>query len=174
MDYGREHFGQPAAPVHENQSGHFFDTSAYLAQHQHQHRQEDDASSIDTLQRGLRERPPPTDNGISTEAPDERFRLGYVDVVCLILNRMIGSGIFNTPQKVMSGTQSSGASLLFWFFGVIYAMAGMHVYIEFGLNVPRIVYGGVEQSVPRSGGDLNYVCCSAPLSPYFFILHGPV
>lgn len=62
-----------------------------------------------------------------------------------------------TPQTVMKGTHSTGASLLFWFAGVVYALAGMHVYIEYGLNVPRIVYKGVEQSVPRSGGDLNYV-----------------
>lgn len=33
----------------------------------------------------------------------------------------------------------------------------MHVYIEYGLNVPRYVIEGVEQAVPRSGGDLHYL-----------------
>ncbi|KAH7166313.1 amino acid permease-domain-containing protein [Dactylonectria macrodidyma] len=57
----------------------------------------------------------------------------------------------------MQGTHSTGASLLLWFAGIIYCLSGMHVYIEYGLNVPRYVINGVEQSVPRSGGDLNYL-----------------
>lgn len=130
------------------------------------HRQrQDDESSMDTLRRGLRDRDTSRDNGIVTDAPGEQFRLGYIDVVCLILNRMIGSGIFMAPLKVMVGTQSTGASLLFWLAGVVYAFSGMHVYIEFGLNVPRIIFKGVEQSVPRSGGDLHYVSHSS------FLIH---
>jgi hypothetical protein len=31
------------------------------------------------------------DNRILTHAPEERFRLGYLDVMCLVINRMIGS-----------------------------------------------------------------------------------
>lgn len=57
----------------------------------------------------------------------------------------------------MIGTGSTGASLLFWFAGIPYCLAGAHVYVEYGLNVPRYVIDGVEQSVPRSGGDLHYV-----------------
>lgn len=64
----------------------------------------------------------------------------------------------------MRGTQSTGASLLFWVAGIIYCLCGMHVYIEYGLNVPRYVINGIEQSVPRSGGDLNYVS-STPAPP---------
>lgn len=30
-------------------------------------------------------------NGIVTHAPKESFRLGYFDVFCLVINRMIGS-----------------------------------------------------------------------------------
>ncbi|KAF7561456.1 hypothetical protein G7046_g2689 [Stylonectria norvegica] len=96
-------------------------------------------------------------NQIVTFAPKERFRLGYFDVTCLVLNRMIGTGIFNSPQRVMQGTHSTGASLLLWFAGIIYCLAGTHVYIEYGLNVPRYTIEGIEQSVPRSGGDLNYL-----------------
>lgn len=57
----------------------------------------------------------------------------------------------------MQGTQSTGVSLLFWFLGIVYCLAGTHVYIEYGLNVPRYIINGREQSVPRSGGDLNYL-----------------
>lgn len=57
----------------------------------------------------------------------------------------------------MQGTNSTGASLLLWLAGIIYCLSGVHVYIEYGLNVPRYTINGVEQSVPRSGGDLNYL-----------------
>ena len=57
----------------------------------------------------------------------------------------------------MQGTHSTGASLLLWFAGIVYCLAGTHVYIEYGLNVPRYFINGLEQSVPRSGGDLNYL-----------------
>ncbi|EGY15576.1 high-affinity methionine permease [Verticillium dahliae VdLs.17] len=96
-------------------------------------------------------------NGIVTYAPKERFRLGYFTVCCLVINRMIGTGIFMSPQRVIQGTMSTGASLLFWVAGIIYCICGTHVYIEYGLNIPRYVINGVEQSVPRSGGDLNYL-----------------
>lgn len=58
----------------------------------------------------------------------------------------------------MIGTNSPGITLLFWFFGVLWCLAGTHVYLEYGLNVPRYVVDGIEQSIPRNGGDLNYVC----------------
>ncbi len=96
-------------------------------------------------------------NQIITYAPKERFRLGYFDVICLILNRTIGTGIFNSPQRVMAGTGSTSVSLLFWFVGIVYCFAGTHVYCEYGLSVPRYTVNGLEQAVPRSGGDLNYV-----------------
>ncbi|KAK2023206.1 high-affinity methionine permease [Colletotrichum zoysiae] len=96
-------------------------------------------------------------NGIVTHAPKEGFRLGYFDVSCLVINRMIGTGIFMSPQRVMRGTGSVGASLLLWFAGIIYCLCGTHVYIEYGMNVPRYIIDGVESSVPRSGGDLIYL-----------------
>lgn len=114
-----------------------------------------DDDTPDPIAAGLNESP--VSDEIVTEAPAPRFRLTTLDVVCLVLNRMIGSGIFMTPHKVMAQTKSTGVALLFWFAGVLYALAGMHIYIEYGLNVPRVLFGGREQSVPRSGGDLNYV-----------------
>ncbi|GKT54393.1 high-affinity methionine permease [Colletotrichum tofieldiae] len=96
-------------------------------------------------------------NNIVTHAPKEGFRLGYFDVSCLVINRMIGTGIFMSPQRVMRGTRSVGASLLIWVAGIIYCLCGTHVYIEYGLNVPRYIIDGVESSVPRSGGDLVYL-----------------
>ncbi|PGH13061.1 hypothetical protein AJ79_03898 [Helicocarpus griseus UAMH5409] len=96
-------------------------------------------------------------NAIVTNAPEESFRLGRFDVGCLVINRMIGTGIFSSVGLVVQGTRSIGVSLLFWFFGVIYCLAGVHLYIEYGLSIPRRLFEGVEQGIPRSGGDLNYL-----------------
>ncbi|KAK1623926.1 high-affinity methionine permease [Colletotrichum phormii] len=68
-----------------------------------------------------------------------------------------GTGIFMSPQRVMKGTRSVGATLLLWVAGIIYCLCGTHVYIEYGLNVPRYLINGQDQSVPRSGGDLVYL-----------------
>ncbi|KAJ9642887.1 hypothetical protein H2199_004408 [Coniosporium tulheliwenetii] len=100
---------------------------------------------------------PDDPNTIITVAPEQRFRLGYLSVMGLIVNRMIGSGIFNTPSTAMQGTRSIGITLLFWLCGVIYTLAGTHLFIEYGLTTPRHKIDGVEQGVPRSGGTLNYL-----------------
>lgn len=120
------------------------------------HSARDDGSSIDTDRRMIQEDHFPGD-AIVFDAPSEGFRLGYIDVACLVLNRMIGSGIFLSPQSVLLGTKSVGSSLLFWAAGAIYALAGMHVYLEYGLTLPRVLHRNREQSVARSGGDLHYV-----------------
>ncbi|KAI9166408.1 High-affinity methionine permease [Paramyrothecium foliicola] len=96
-------------------------------------------------------------NQIVTYAPKESFKLGYFDVLCLVVNFMIGTGVFNSHTRVLEGTDSIGASMLLWLAGIIYCLCGTFVYIEYGLNAPRYFINGVEQSVPRSGGDLNYL-----------------
>ena len=121
-------------------------------------------------------------NTIITKAPEERFRLGYWSVIALVVNRVIGicscysvlvqlmtdqyigTGIFNSPSTVMRGTHSVGITLLFWFAGAIYTIAGTHLNIEFGLSTPRHVFEGVEQGIPRSGGTLNYVSLRCSLT----------
>lgn len=35
----------------------------------------------------------------------------------IIVNRMIGTGIFSTPSSVLQATDSTGAALLFWALG---------------------------------------------------------
>jgi hypothetical protein len=61
---------------------------------------------------------------------------------------------------VFSNTQSIGLSLLIWFFAGAVALAGVTVYIELGLTIPRWPFGpnGEKISTPRSGEALNYVC----------------
>lgn len=47
--------------------------------------------------------------------------------------------------------------MLFWVAGAVAAMAGILVYIEFGLTTPRYQFGRRKISVPRNGGELHYV-----------------
>jgi amino acid transporter len=83
--------------------------------------------------------------------------LGYLSVACIIANRMIGTGIFRTPSTVMLGTSSVGVSLIFWVIGAIVSLAGILVYTEFGLTIPRYTFDMTKESVPRSGGEKNYL-----------------
>ncbi|KAH8747142.1 high affinity methionine permease [Hyaloscypha finlandica] len=115
----------------------------------------DDNSSVDSAIGVIL--PENTKNAIITKAPEERFRLGYWDVIALVVNRVIGTGIFNSPSTVMRGTQSVGITLLFWLAGAVYTIAGTHLNIEFGLSTPRHFFRDVEQGIPRSGGTLNYL-----------------
>lgn len=57
----------------------------------------------------------------------------------------------------MKGVRSPGLAILMWVLGCIYGLSGSHVFVEYGLNVPRYIINGVEQSVPRSGGELHYL-----------------
>jgi hypothetical protein len=90
---------------------------------------------------------------IANRIAQGRQRLGYYTVLCFLVNRIVGTGIFVSPGAVISGTQSVGFSLLFWLFGAISFFAVSYLYVEFGLNVPR--YKKIP--VPRNGGELNYV-----------------
>ncbi|KAI0171910.1 amino acid transporter [Hypoxylon sp. FL1284] len=76
--------------------------------------------------------------------PEDR-KLGYISTALLIVNRMVGTGIFSTPSTIMQATNSVGAALLFWVLGGIMCFCGLLVYIELGTTLPR------------SGGEKNYL-----------------
>lgn len=47
--------------------------------------------------------------------------LNVFDVACLIINKMIGSGIFIQPSNVLYLTGVKYGALLLWVFGAIYS-----------------------------------------------------
>lgn len=97
-------------------------------------------------------------SAIVEEIPVEKASLGAFSVACLLFNRMIGSGIFNSSSVVFYNTQSIGVSLLMWLYGVIMALSGLVLYIELGLTIPRWqLSDGTKISTPRSGAELVYV-----------------
>ncbi|KAF2792199.1 amino acid transporter [Melanomma pulvis-pyrius CBS 109.77] len=93
--------------------------------------------------------PPEFENGVvqdeNTYAFSEDRKLGVTGAVFLILNKMIGTGIFSTPSGIFAATGSVGVSLFLWVIGGILTFAGLSVFLEFGL------------AIPRSGGEKNYL-----------------
>lgn len=75
----------------------------------------------------------------------ESRKIGITGAVFLILNKMIGTGIFSTPSGIFAATGSVGISIILWLIGGILTFAGLSVFLEFGL------------AIPRSGGEKNYL-----------------
>ncbi|KAF7503938.1 hypothetical protein GJ744_002963 [Endocarpon pusillum] len=84
--------------------------------------------------------------------------LGSFTVICLILNPTIDAGIFIAPGKVLAATGSPGGALIVWVVGGITQLCGFLIWLELGLSIPfRTIPDGREVSVPRSGGEKNYI-----------------
>ena len=112
-----------------------------------------DPEDYDRAVAGVRE-----GHGREEFAPTSAQKLGRFTLVSLPLNRTIGSGIFVTPALILKATGSVGASLLLWTAGAVIATSGLLVWLELGLSVPRQrVRDGSKKSVPRSGGEKNFV-----------------
>lgn len=58
---------------------------------------------------------------------------------------MLGTGIFATPGAIFALSGSVGLSLFIWVIGLLIALAGTLVYLEFGTGIPR------------NGGEKNYL-----------------
>lgn len=71
--------------------------------------------------------------------------LGVTSAIFFILNKIIGTGIFSLPSSVYKSTGSVGWSIVLWVFGGVASYAGLNVYLEFGLEIPK------------SGGEKNYL-----------------
>jgi len=61
---------------------------------------------------------------------------------------VLGTGIFTAPSTVIIGTGSPAVALIFWAVGGIYALAASHMYIDFGLNIPKHVVDS--ETMPES------------------------
>jgi hypothetical protein len=70
---------------------------------------------------------------------DDSRKLGITSSVFVILNKMIGTGIFSTPSGVFAATGSVGVSLFLWIIGGVLTFAGLSAFMEFGLAVSLIV-----------------------------------
>ncbi|KAK4118532.1 amino acid transporter [Parathielavia appendiculata] len=79
------------------------------------------------------------------QAAEAKRQIGVVSATFLIVNRVIGTGIFATPGAILALSGSVGLSLFIWVAGMLIAAAGTAVYLEFGT------------AIPRNGGEKNYL-----------------
>lgn len=71
--------------------------------------------------------------------------LGIVGGISLVIGTMIGSGIFLSPQSILSNAETVGASLVIWAGCGVLATLSAISYIELGLMIKK------------SGGEYNYL-----------------
>jgi hypothetical protein len=97
---------------------------------------------------------------IDVSPVDNDLLNGYT-IVGLVINKMIGSGIFTVPPKVLAGTRSVGGSLLVWTACGNICLCDCYCWLELGLNLPfrNVLEDGAVRKVstPRSGGEKNFV-----------------
>lgn len=84
-----------------------------------------DPSKSDALSHSERDEPGDSDNASTDSAWTEatnvpRRRMGLIQVVSLMINQMIGSGVFTTPGIVLLLTGSKYTSLVLWALGGVY------------------------------------------------------
>jgi hypothetical protein len=76
--------------------------------------------------------------------PEDR-KLGTWSTAFLIINRVVGAGIYSTPSAIIFSLDSVGVTLLFWVLGGFMTFCGLFVYLEYGT------------ALPRSGGEKVYL-----------------
>jgi len=83
--------------------------------------------------------------GHIAQAREAKRQIGIPSAVFLIVNRIIGTGIFATPSGILALSGSVGLTLFIWVAGMLIAFAGTAVYLEFGT------------AIPKNGGEKNYL-----------------
>jgi hypothetical protein len=97
----------------------------------------------------------------------EQTPLNEISVACLIINKMIGTGIYTTPGIVLLLCGNKVLALFLWIFGGVYSYlrseifsfsiltrltrdCSIYIYLEYGL------------AWPYNGGEFFYVCPQCP------------
>lgn len=62
----------------------------------------------------------------------EDRKIGITGAVFLILNKMIGTGIFSTPSAIFAATGSVGVSLFLWIIGKLKVLINLASVIQLG------------------------------------------
>ncbi|KAJ4325898.1 hypothetical protein N0V84_003284 [Fusarium piperis] len=85
------------------------------------------------------------------------YHVGWITIIFLNVNQMVGSGIFSSPGTILNKTGSIGLALIYWFIGFLMALAGFGVYLEFASYFPN-----------RSGSEVVYLEQAYPRPKHFF------
>jgi amino acid transporter len=78
-------------------------------------------------------------------AEQPRAYIGIWGLVALLINNIIGSGIFSAPSSIIQNTNSIGLSLVIWLITGLVALTGAFAYAE------------LASIITVNGGDNNYV-----------------
>ncbi len=70
-------------------------------------------------------------------AGELRRVLGPFDVTMLVMGSIIGAGVFNRPAEIARLMGSTGAVLVLWLLGGVFAFTGALVFAELGGMMPR-------------------------------------
>jgi hypothetical protein len=54
----------------------------------------------------------------------ETQKLGYLSTAALIINKMVGTGIFSKPSSVLRSTGSKGGAMFLWVTGGVMTLTG--------------------------------------------------
>ncbi|KAK9858302.1 hypothetical protein MYU51_019301 [Penicillium brevicompactum] len=75
-------------------------------------------------------------------------RIGVFGAVSLIVNKIVGAGIFSTPASIFKLSGSPGMALILWVIAGAISTCGALVMLEFGSIIPRS--GGMKLYLERS------------------------
>ncbi|KAF4119673.1 Amino acid permease [Geosmithia morbida] len=85
------------------------------------------------------------------------YHVNWLTIIFLNVNHMVGTGVFSTPGTILKLTGSVGLALVYWVIGLILAIAGLGVHMEFTSYFPN-----------RSGSEVVWLEQSYPRPKHFF------
>lgn len=145
--YGREEpeiFSQPIGPARDIELAPLPDEQQTYGTRQTYVTEQTYATGNNGLQKAYTEDDDVSEQYHTFVFPEER-KLGTWSTAFLIINRVVGNGIYSTPSTIIRYTDSVGATLLFWVLGGVMTFCGLFVYLEYGT------------ALPRSGGEKVYL-----------------
>ncbi|CAI4210948.1 unnamed protein product [Parascedosporium putredinis] len=77
------------------------------------------------------------------QAREAKRQIGVPSAIFLIVNRIIGTGIFATPSGILALSGSVGLSLFIWVAGMLIAFAGTANYLEYVFRKPKFLTTGL-------------------------------
>ncbi|KAJ5985793.1 hypothetical protein N7522_012989 [Penicillium canescens] len=84
-------------------------------------------------------------------------QIGVFGAISLIVNKIVGAGIFSTPSSIFRLSGSPGMSLILWVIAGAISTCGAMVMLEFGTIIPRS--GGMKVYLERSFSPKLLITC---------------
>lgn len=81
---------------------------------------------------------------------DHKRNVSVISAIFLIVNRLIGTGIFSTPSSIFANSGSPGLALILWAIGTLISLSGLMCYLEFG------------SMCTENGGEVVYISKAFP------------